>query len=150
MIYLPYQDFRRSAKCLSDDHLREQRNSIRTAIRTLTVPRSGPMDDWIAEWSGHVTQLLQVCDATLEERRRRKLDERGMTPWMLDHGDYPPDWLGNAFYHDAVRRQLLHLNPAHYARMEWRLLDENAATAIQGSAEAADQGSRGDAEEATA
>lgn len=124
MIYLPYQDFRRSAKCLSDDHLREQRNSIRTAIRTLTVPRSGPMDDWIAEWGGHVTQLLQVCDATLEERRRRKADEKGVTPWMLDHGDYPPDWLGNPYHHDQHKRRLLHLNPGHYARMQWRLIDD--------------------------
>ena len=121
MIYLPYADFRRSAKCLSDEHLREQRGSVRDAIRTLTVPRSGPRHDWIAMWDGHVSQLLEVCDATLEERRRRGLDERGQTPWMLDHGDYPPPWIGDAYYHEGIRRMLLALEPKHYERMMWTL-----------------------------
>jgi hypothetical protein len=119
MIYMPYPDYRRSAKCLTDDHLKEQRNSIREAIRIITVPRSGLMQAWIQEWEGHMTQLLYLCDATLEERRRRKIDERGVTPWMLNHEDPPPKWLGDVYYHDQSKRRLLHLNPGHYGRMGW-------------------------------
>lgn len=120
-VYLPYQDFRRSAKCLSDDHLREQRNFVRDAIHVLTVP--GRLADKrkadVSMWEGHMTQLLHVCEATLDERKRRGLDERGVTPWMLDHGDPPPAWLGDAAFHDDHKRRLLHLAPAHYGKMGW-------------------------------
>jgi hypothetical protein len=120
MIYLPYRDYRRSAKCLSDDHLREQRNAIRTCIRVLTIPGQRMIRTaWIEEWDGHVSQLLQICEATLEERRRRGIDERGVTPWMLDHHDPTPPWIGNRDYHDAVRQTLLKLDPKHYGRMGW-------------------------------
>lgn len=152
MIYMPYPDFRRSAKCLSDAHLREQRNSIREAIRTLTVPRSGPEHDWIGEWRGHVSQLLELCEATLQERRRRGADERGVTPWMLDHGDYPPDWLGNAYRHDQDKRRLLHLDPAHYGKMnwEWRMFDEVTSGEVRGDPGPEDTSARGDEREASA
>jgi hypothetical protein len=114
-IYLPYPDFRRSAKCLTNQHLDEQRRTVRRLIQEIVVLQK---DD--SEWSNHVSTLLQICDATLDERRRRKIDERGVTPWMLDHGDPPPPWLGDPKYHEQHRRALMHLDPGHYGRMKWR------------------------------
>jgi len=119
-IYLPYPDYRRSAKCLTDDHLKEQRNFIREAIRTLIIPgRLSKALVNVAVWEGHMTSLLQLCEATLDERRRRKIDERGVTPWMLDHED-PPLMFDKAF-HDGMKRVLLKANPLHYGRMGWRV-----------------------------
>jgi hypothetical protein len=119
MIYLPYSDFHRSAKCLSDRHLAEQRSSIREAIYALTIP-GVKRPHWTGPWEGHVTQLLHLCDATLRERRRRGRDERGVVPWMLDHHDPLPEWLNDPAYHGNQRMLLLREDPTHYNRMGWR------------------------------
>lgn len=118
MIYLPYTDFYRSAKCLSDHHLREQRSAVKSAIHATTIP-CVQRPDWIGPWEGHVTQLLHVCEATLRELRRRGRDERGVTPWMLDHDDPMPDFIGTPEYHEEQRRVLLEADPTHYGRMGW-------------------------------
>lgn len=121
-VYLPYPDYRRSAKCLSDAHLIEQRASCRNLIMNITVPRcySGDrthLDPWVECING----VLWLTDATLEERRRRGHDEKGITPWMLYKLGLPsrPDWLGRPDYHEQVKRELLHLAPAHYGKMGW-------------------------------
>jgi hypothetical protein len=120
VIYLPYQDFYRSAKCLSDAHLAEQRRSVREAIQAMTVPFSRT-EPWMQNWEQNVTELLWVADATLRERRRRGVDERGVVPWMLARRDQPmmPEWLTKE-YHEQERMKLLHLDPTHYGRMGWR------------------------------
>jgi hypothetical protein len=119
MIYLPYRDFYRSAKCLKDNHLIEQRNSLRDNIHALTVPGIR-CADWAEQWRGHTTQLLWLTDATLRELRRRGRDERGRVPWMLDHDDPDPEWLGTDAYHGEQRMILLRMDPEHYGRMGWR------------------------------
>lgn len=124
MIYMPYPDFRRSAKCLSDQHLREQRVACRNVIQTLTVPRSAQLDAILrSTWEGHINAVLEVTDATLAEMARRKLKgPLGVTPWMLRRNDEePPDWLGDEAWHLGVKRILLKADPAHYGRMMWRV-----------------------------
>lgn len=120
-IRLPYQDFRRSAKCLTDSHLKEQRIFIREAIHALTVP--GRLDRQpvnVLVWEGHMNTLLWICEATLEERRRRGIDERGVTPWMLmKRGERMPTFIGAKEFHDAEKRKLLQLAPAHYGKLGW-------------------------------
>lgn len=120
-VYLPYADLRRSAKCLSDFHLNEQRKSCRHLIHALTVPKSYSGDmELVTPWQGHMTALLELTDATLEERRRRRIDERGVTPWMLRHADdtWPP-WLGDSLFHTQHKLYLLRADMKHYERMGW-------------------------------
>jgi hypothetical protein len=117
MIYMPYPDYRRSAKCLSDVHLKEQRDTVRHLIQRIVVLSK---DD--SHWAPHVTALLHVCDATLEERRRRGVDERGVTPWMLVRSEeQPPPWIGDPAFHTVEKLKLLRLDPKHYTRMMWRV-----------------------------
>lgn len=121
--YLPYQDFYRSAKCLTDDHLKEQRAFVRDAIQAVSIPGRmirRPVD--VVMWEGHINALLHLCDATLRERKRRNSGERGVTPWMLEKRDQPwPLFLGDKEFHDDFKRKLLHLAPAHYGKMGWKL-----------------------------
>lgn len=124
--YLPYPDYYRSAKCLRDDHLMEQRNFCRDAIQAVTIPGRmirRPVD--VVIWEGHVNALLHLCEATLRERKRRGSGERGVTPWMLRRADErPPMFVGDREYHDGYKRRLLLLAPAHYGRMGWDLLPQ--------------------------
>lgn len=113
-VYLPYPDFRRSAKCLSNAHLHEQRLAVRGLIYDIVIHHRQN------EWSGHMTQLLEVYAATLAEWSRRGVLVADVVPVMLDHGDRPPAWLGDRRFHDSQREALLRLDPAHYERMKWR------------------------------
>ena len=113
-IYLPYQDFRRSAKCLTDAHLDEQRITVKYLIYDTVVHHRS------TKWDGHMTQLLEIYEATLCELSRRRGDRTPPVPWMLDHADPPPAWLGDPAFHGEERMRLLRLNPAHYERMKWR------------------------------
>jgi hypothetical protein len=121
--YLPYQDFYRSAKCLHDDHLREQRTFCRDAIQALTIPGRmlrQPVD--VVMWEGHVSALLHLCEATLRERRRRNSGEKGVTPWMLERREErEPLFIGDNAFHDQFKRKLLHLKPEWYGKMGWRV-----------------------------
>ena len=113
-IYLPYQDLRRSAKCLSDAHLDAQRLTVKYLIYDIVVHHRS------TKWTGHMTQLLELYEATLCELSRRRGDSMPPVPWMLDHKDPPPAWLGDRRFHDSQREALLRLDPAYYERMKWR------------------------------
>jgi hypothetical protein len=120
--YLPYPDFYRSAKCLTDNHLMEQRNFCRNAIQTLTIPGRcirQPVD--VVMWEGHINALLHLCEATLRERKRRSTGEKGVTPWMLLKKDEErnPLFIGDKEFHDVFKRRLLQAAPAHYGKMGW-------------------------------
>ena len=120
--FLPYADFRRSAKCLDRQRLGKQRLENRQIIQALTVPGSG----WanhpaVTMWEGHVTWLLHYQAAIIEEWERRGYRNSIAVPWMLDHGDPRPIWLGDTIFHDSHKSNLLRKDPEHYGRMEWRV-----------------------------
>jgi len=121
MIYMPYPDYRRSAKCLSDEHLKMQRMSCRRLIGVMFASQSFDDEAWMSEWTSHGDAVLHATDAVLHERRRRGIDERGVTPWMLMKGTVAPPWLGYADWHEDQKRTLLRLDPKHYARMMWKV-----------------------------
>lgn len=120
MIYMPYQDYRRSAKCLSDAHLREQRVSCMRVINVLCASQKRDREPWMADWENHLDAVLYAIDATIEELRRRKLQgPHGICPWMLRKNTPEPSWLGESAYHDEVKQNLLKADPAHYGKMGW-------------------------------
>ena len=121
MIYMPYADYRRSAKCLSDEHLKVQRMACRRLIGVMFSHQSFDDQPWMREWTGHGDAVLHATDATLCERKRRGIDERGVTPWMLIKGTPTPPWMDDLAWHDEHRRILLRADQKHYARMMWRM-----------------------------
>jgi hypothetical protein len=120
--FLPYQDFRRSAKCLDRLRLGKQRLENKQIIQALVVPGSG----WanhpaVKMWEGHVGWLVHYQAAIIEEWTRRGYKNSVVVPWMLDHGDPRPCWLGSPALHDSHKSNLLRKDPEHYGRMSWRV-----------------------------
>jgi hypothetical protein len=95
--------------------------SCRRLIGVLFASQQLDEEPWMSEWTGFGDAVLHVTDATLHERKRRGVDERGVTPWMLIKGTPTPDWLGDQKWHEQEKRTLLKLDPKHYARMMWRV-----------------------------
>lgn len=122
MIYMPYPDYRRSAKCLSNSDLTHQRAACRQLIGVMHSRQRMDYQAWMDEWLGAGDAVLWITDATLSEMARRKMTgPLGVTPWMLRHDTPPPDWLGNPAFHDEWKRVLLRSNSNHYGRMGWRV-----------------------------
>jgi hypothetical protein len=123
MIWMPYQDYRRSAKCLSDQHLREQRVACRKIIGVMFNGQRRDIATWMVDWSRCSDAVLWATDATLREMTRRRLPGGpfGETPWMLIRGTEPPVWLGREEAHRTHKEMLMKADPQHYGRMGWRL-----------------------------
>lgn len=121
MLYMPYRDFYRSAKCLSDQHLREQRAACRRIIGVMFSSQKQDFQSWMLDWAGHSDAVLWATDAALREMERRKLPGKwGVVPWGMLRATDPPPWLGVAEVHQKHRELLLAKDPVHYGRMGWR------------------------------
>jgi hypothetical protein len=122
VIYMPYPDYRRSAKCLSNSDLMQQRAACRRLIGVMHSRQHSDWQEWMSEWVNMGDAVLHATDATLEEMERRRMTGPfGVTPWMLKKNTPPPDWLGNKAFHDMYKTVLLRANPGHYGKMGWRV-----------------------------
>lgn len=128
--FLPYEDFRASARVLDRQRLGKQRVEAKQILQALERP--GEPSGWgrhpaARMWRGYETALAQYgAIVTLTWRARGYKDtvlpfflERlprfhGRVSDRLEDGLYPP-WLGCPDFHRAHRSALLRKYPAHYA-----------------------------------
>ena len=131
--FLPYPDFRRTARVLDQRRLGKQRVETLQIIRGLTRPGYG----WrhhpaVKMWRGHEEALgsyglaitdewcragfADTCEASIraelatvgitEVRTQQQLRAAGELPW----------WLGNRRFHRAHQSALVRKGPDHYRR----------------------------------
>lgn len=122
--FLPYPDFRQTAKVLDRQRLGKQRIETKQIIQTLLGESSG--QGWanhpaVLMWEGFEARLcvygLYICD----EWRRRGYEDNQFA-WFdlkrkeLSHGKWPlyPDWFGDERLHESHRRKLVWKFPSHY------------------------------------
>lgn len=122
--FLPYPDFKESAKCLDRLRLGKQRIECLQILRTLNNESQG----WrnhpaVLMWQGHEGALalygMEVC---LEWRRRGYADTCfDKIDSMFPEGFAAPEppWLGDPAFHASHRSNLLRKDPVHYGRFGW-------------------------------
>ncbi|MGW0858649.1 MSMEG_6728 family protein [Streptomyces sp. NPDC002690] len=132
--FLPYPDFRRSARALDDRRLGKQRVEAIQVLRGLTVPGYG----WrrhpaVRMWAGYEEALVRygldvcgvwtetgradTCAATLSAdlaafRGRGRALVRSQED-LAESGELPP-WLGDGAFHLSHRSALVRKDPEHY------------------------------------
>lgn len=132
--FLPYADFRRSARVLDARRLGKQRVEALQVLRGLTVPGYG----WrhhpaVRMWAGYEEALVRygldvcavwtdqgradTCAATLRAdlaayRGRARVRVRSGAG-LAEAGETPP-WLGDEAFHLSHRSALVRKDPAHY------------------------------------
>jgi hypothetical protein len=130
--FLPYPDFRRSARALDRRRLGRQRVEALQLLNALTVPGHGWRHHPAAKmWRGHeealVRYALTMCETwaelgyadtvaqtiTSHLRERLGIAEVRSQRQLARAGALPP-WLGDRRFHRSHRSNLLRKDPEHY------------------------------------
>ncbi len=118
--FLPYPDFRASARALDDRRLGKQRSEALTILRVL----SGKVRGWrhhpaVLMWRGYEKALKLYLNAVIAEWERRGFQNRIPLAKVKGRVKYPP-WLGDERFHACHRSNLLRKDPAFYGRYGWK------------------------------
>ena len=128
--FLPYRDFRRTARVLDDLRLGKQRVETLQILRALTWETYG----WkhhpaVLMWQGHVPALVTYGVVITDEWLRRGRADTVMAQLvefldgaeMLAQRDLAdagalPSWLGKRAFHRSHQSSLVRKDPDHYRR----------------------------------
>lgn len=125
--FLPYPDFRQTARVLDRARLGKQRVEALQVLRALRVPGYG----WrhhpaAAMWQGYESALIAygvaICDEWIRQGhpdtvRAQLIAARSGPPMgqlALRNRRLLPPWLGDRKFHRAHQSALVRKNPAHY------------------------------------
>lgn len=124
--FLPYADFKQSAKVLDMKRLGKQRVEGVQILATIdNLRRGGPRTGWsnhpaIKMWLGAEIALAAYVNAVIEEWVSRGYRNTMMIYDTPD--DYrKPSWLGDQAFHDAHKSLLLRKDPVFYAQYNWQV-----------------------------
>lgn len=122
--FLPYPDFKRTARCLDRQRLGKQRVEAMTVIKILLNLIDG--GSWknhpvTKMWIGHVGCLIVYYNTMLDEwsyRGYRNIKLKHLE--LLELEIILPSWLGSRKFHSSHRSNLLLKNPSHYGQFGWK------------------------------
>lgn len=121
--FLPYSNFKESAKCLDDKRLGKQRIECLQILKALTDKNYGWQNHpAVKMWNGCEHALasygIAICDEWISrgfnDTCRSKIIEIG---YGINPKNYPK-WLGLESFHNSHKSNLLRKNPEHY-RQFW-------------------------------
>ena len=116
--FLPYPDFKQSAKCLDNKRLGKQRVEAFQILKALNNQSSG----WrnhpaVLMWKDFETTLSMYMDCMIKEWINRGFNN---TMKLSDkHTKLFPMWLGLEEFHAAHRSNLLRKDPIYYSQWGW-------------------------------
>lgn len=140
--FLPYPDFRATARCLDYRRLGKQRVEAYQILRTL----HGLSQGWrnhpaVLMWKGYECSLAIYTFFMCEEWLRRGYQSNGkilayIQPWLELSCVYPP-WLGDDRLHESHQSNLIRKDPVFYGPLfpgvpddlpyYWPFMDEHCA-----------------------
>lgn len=120
--FLPYPDYRRSAKALDRQRLGKQRVECFQIARALHDPTAG----WnshpaVTMWRGHGGALLEYMQAMIDEWVRRGYKNNMTVPRWFGTATDHPSWMGCHEFHLSHQANLVRKLPEHYGRMHWQV-----------------------------
>lgn len=129
--FLPYPDFRKSALCLDNKRLGNQRNEAFTLLQTVLGLSSG----WryhpaTKMWQWHAKSLaiygMIVCGVWQERGFKDtvggKINALSLETWRWSCRSLvyvPPPWIGDSRLHSSHRANLLRKNLEWYSQFDW-------------------------------
>lgn len=121
--FLPYPDFRQSAKCLDRQRLGKQRVEAMQILKIVTGERT--TGGWINHpavnmWRGYPDALKLYLKICIEEWTSRGYGNTMDIPIIENEKDVKmPPWLGDDKFHASHRSNLLRKDPEHYGSFGW-------------------------------
>lgn len=123
--FLPYPDYRESAKVLDNRRLGKQRVEVLQILNAIQDPnrRGWQNHPCTRMWRAHVPALIEygvaICDEWIQRGFRDTVREKLLS--RLDNGasPEPPAWLGDPELHASHRSRLLQKDFEHYRQFGW-------------------------------
>lgn len=111
--FLPYPDFRKSARVLDSRRLGKQRVEAYQILRCLEVPNRWRNHPAVKMWAGYEDALKMYMNACIDEwvaRGYRNFMEK------MVHSSCPPmpSWLGDCRFHTSHQSNLIRKDPMFY------------------------------------
>lgn len=113
--FLPYPDFKKTARVLDSRRLGKQRAEALTIIRCLATPNRWVHHPAVKMWRGYEDALKAYLNACIDEWVRRGFVNRMDKMPHAPHPDMPP-WLGDPDFHRSHQSNLVRKDPAYYRR----------------------------------
>jgi len=118
--FLPYSDFKKSAKCLDYRRLGKQRVEAYQILNTLTI---NPKSRWrnhpaVKMWRGYEDALRLYINCMIFEWKSRGY-KNNMKIYDVDNNISFPTWFGDEKFHKSHRSNLLRKYPEWYEKFGW-------------------------------
>jgi len=129
--FLPYSDFRKTAKCLDYRRLGKQRVEAWQIYKALTEKEYGWKNHPIVKmWKGYEKALFlygwYICQEWRTRQYNGQMWERFIDEMHLQYHNKDviyPSWLGNKKFHASHRSNLLRKDKKYYSQFGWKEKD---------------------------
>lgn len=116
--FLPYPDYKKSARVLDNARLGKQRVETKQIVLALTLPSYGwKSHPAVRMWKNYVPSLIEYGMIVCFEWRKRGFQDSLLAWFRTKQFDAPithPHWLGDKYFHFSHQSNLLRKNPKHY------------------------------------
>lgn len=127
--FLPYVDFKRTARVLDDKRCGKQRVEAYQILNIITGRR--PESRWrnhpaVKMWIGYERALLEYAFMVIFEWRSRNFNDNMLGVLNSEFTKLNsariirPHWLGDQRLHSSHRASLLFKKPEHYSKFRWK------------------------------
>ena len=121
--FLPYPDFRVSAKCLDPKRLGKQRVEAHQILKTLTSGGGWEHHPAVLMWKGYEDALSLYMSEMVVEWVTRGYNNT-LPIHVLSHRVKLPVWFGDPKFHASHRSNLLRKDAAWYSKFGWTEPDD--------------------------
>ena len=117
--FLPYPDFKESAKVLDYRRLGKQRVEALQILKSIQLENYGWKNHPIVKmWKGYENALIEYKNVMIEEWVNRGYNNN-MILETIDKSVTYPFWIGNDELHASHRSNLLGKDYEHYSQFNW-------------------------------
>jgi len=118
--FLPYPDFKESAKVLDYRRLGKQRVEALQILKALQLENYGWKNHPIVKmWKGYENTLLEYKNVMIQEWIDRGYNNNMRMETNIEPRIYPP-WLGDENLHASYRSNLLKKDYEYYSQYNWK------------------------------
>lgn len=125
--FLPYPDFKQSARALDNRRLGKQRVECLQILNTLYYGSRWINHPAVRMWRHNPRALASYSIAVCEVWRGKGFNDtcldkiRFIADKFLSHTNENPKWLGNKEFHEAHQSNLLRKMPEFYGQYKWNV-----------------------------
>ena len=123
--FLPYSDFKETARCLDYRRLGKQRVEAWQTYRAIIYKNGWSHHPTVKMWHNNIGALLEYGATMCIEWKRRGYVDNMLVRFQKEMSkcyDFSkPKWIGDDEFHKSHKSNLLRKLPEHYSKFNWQV-----------------------------